>query len=245
MDFKIPFSYSVNEIPPRCRKARWVEKNGVANVSVKEKNVSDLKVAFVVKDYKDEIVIYSYNDNLYRIATKRTENGEEKMTIGDLQNRVMAFGRSSFDAKPYAEILTELQERADRFLIVGKTVYEISGEPRYCIYTFGLGHNHGGTSLSVDFHFNENISSERYFDALHYDDAVRMAYDIAMSRGDSDSIGTFRNADYINVVRPECVKCNPKTHGQGNAILQKLEQIIEGCSSKEEAALMVMANASI
>lgn len=243
MKVDLNFTYSVNEIPPRCRKPRWVEKNGKTTVTVKELNAGDMKIAFIVKDYNSETVIRAYDDMLYKVAVRRTNEGDEWMTVETLKNRLECQARTSWYCKPYDEIIDELQEVADRYAIVGSTVYEVVGEPRYCIYTFGLGHNHGGTSLSVDYHFNENISPERYFDALHYDAAVRMASDIAMSRGDTDSLNSFRNADYIDVVDKQYVTCNPSAHKNSNTVLMNMESIIENCSSVEEAAFAVMSEA--
>ena len=243
MKVDLSFTYSVNEIPPRCRKPRWVDKNGKTTVVVRELNAGDMKIAFIVKDYNSETVIRAYDGMLYKVAIRHTSEGKEWMTIENLKVRLECQARTSWGCKSYDEVIDELQEVANRYVIVGNTVYETVGEPRYCIYTFGLGHNHGGTSLSVDYHFNENISSERYFDALHYDDAVRMASDIAMSRGDTDSLSSFRNADYIDVVDEQYVTCNPSAHKNNNPVLMNMEKIIENCSSIEEAAFAVMSEA--
>ena len=59
-----------------------------------------------------------------------------------------------------------------RYLLVDGELYHCTSEPRYCIYTFGLGHNHGGTALSVDYRYNPNISKNRYFSALQGVEAV-------------------------------------------------------------------------
>lgn len=244
MDFKIPFMYSVNEIPPRCRKPRWVDKKGETTVSVREVAVSDLKPAFIVRDYEKNIAIYSYDDELYKIATRNFGNGDEVVRIEWLENTINRLSNNFYGTKTIPEIFAEMRETTERYLIVGDRVYEKTGEPRYCVYTFGLGHNHGGTCLSVDFHYNENIPASRYFDALHYDTAVQNAYDIAIRRGDTESLAHFRNRDYIDVLDSSFVRCRPKQqHGNGNAILQNFEDIITNSASVEDAAIAVMANA--
>lgn len=241
MKVDLNFTYSVNEIPPRCRKPRWVDKSGKTTVVVRELNAGDMKIAFIVKDYNSETIIRAYDDMLYKVAIRHTSEGKEWMTIENLKVRLECQARTSWGCKSYDEVIDELQEVANRYVIVGNTVYETVGEPRYCIYTFGLGHNHGGTALSVDYRFNDNISKTRYFDALHYKEAVNVATQIAYGRGDDESVPRLDNGwHYIEVIDPSCVKCDPNTHGDGNDFINQLENIVENSGSQTEAATNVI-----
>lgn len=237
MKIDISYKYSESEIPPRCRKPRMVEKQDVVTVSVRELNVGELKPAFVVRDYKKEIVIRSYNERLYKVKTRRNQDGEEEpISTEYFEAFLKGKGTNFWGENAQQDVINTLFEIADKYIISGEIVYEEVGEPRYCIYTFGLGHNHGGTSLSVEFNFNDNISSTRYFDALHYKDAVLAATQIAFARGDDESVEHFYNGwHYIDVIDPNCVNCNPKTHGSGNDVINRLEGIIENSGSQTEA----------
>lgn len=247
MEFFVEFYHSVSEIPYRCRKPRFVEKKGQATITVEHKNIAESKVAFVVKDYNKEIVIRTWDKKtLYRVAVVRASDGEHNMSISELHKIISAFGRGFFGTKGYDEIVKSLQESADKYIVVGDMVYEKVSEPRYCIYTFGLGHNHGGTSFSVDYHYNENISADRYFNALQYKEAKQRATEIALGRGDTDSVKHFNNVYYIDVLEKDCVRCNPVIeHGNGNAIHNEFERIIQNSSSIEDATVGVLARAMI
>ena len=234
----IPFTYTVNEIPPRCRKARPVDKTGSTEVHVNELEAGKLPVAFVVHHYDEEKVIRAYDGRFFTLA--RSQN-QKYLTIGELRNTLVCFGRRNWYTQNAYEICAELQKFADKYIIVGDSVYEEIGEPRYCIYTFGLGHNHGGTSFSVDYRFNENIPADRYFSALQYEEAIAKACDIANARGDTKSICRFRNREYIDVIDENYVQCHPTLHSGGNQLLNRMENIIECCDSADEAAMAILA----
>lgn len=128
------------------------------------------------------------------------------------------------------------------YLVIDGELWKVRGEPMYCIYTFGLGHNHGGTSLSIDTHYNENISWERYFNALHRDDAINEAVRIAKARGDTDSVDFLKNPTYrIDVLIPEAVKANPcKEWGEGDEFIRTCNTISEVAGSASEAGLLTV-----
>lgn len=242
MRLTVPYTYFTEEIPPRCRKPRLVEKQSQTTLFVDEVDVGTLKLAFVVRDYKDEFVIRSYKDKLYKVKMRKDEEGtEEPMMPEHLEKILEKLPSRIYGTKTQQEVVDEMTEFVERFVISGNIVYEVTTEPRYCIYTFGLGHNHGGTALSVDYRFNDNIANTRYFDALHYKEAVHAATQIAYGRGDDESVPHFENGwHYIEVVDPACVKCDPKTHGNGNDFINQLENIVENSGSQAEAATNVI-----
>ena len=125
------------------------------------------------------------------------------------------------------------------YLLVEGVLYNRVSEPRYCIYTFGLGHNHGGTSLSVDYHYNPNISKSRYFSALQGTEAVEGANRIAQGRGDTKDVGRFKPE--IIVFMPELVKVKPqRQHGNGNPLINAFDGITAAAPDTLTAGLLCM-----
>ena len=125
------------------------------------------------------------------------------------------------------------------YLLVDGELYKVTTEPRYEIITFGLGHNHGGTGMFCEYHYNPNICKDNYFPATEGEAAVAYANRIAAGRGDTKDVGKFK--PFIIVHMPELVKVKPnKQDGNGNKFLNDIESIIQNSSSKTEAGLMCM-----
>ena len=94
-------------------------------------------------------------------------------------------------------------------------MWTVTGEPRYVVNTFGLGHNHGGTGLFVEEYYNQNIAASNYFSALDGDKAVAYANKVAERRGDTNDVGKFEKM--IEVLIPEAVTIRPEVeHGEGD-----------------------------
>lgn len=129
------------------------------------------------------------------------------------------------------QIIQNIKKEMSRFIVCDGKIWELTGEPRYVINTFGLGYNHGGTSLSIDTSYNGNIGKNRYFNALQYEQAVEIGKQIARDRGDTndiDRIGVFHQQPrYIEVLMPEMVKCDPQAeHGDGDPFINRLEGLV-------------------
>ena len=103
-----------------------------------------------------------------------------------------------------------IRKAADRYLLFNGCAWEACGEPMYYIVTFGLGRNHGGTSMSVTRHYNENLSSRCYFNALHRTEAVEYGRSVAERRGDTESVPRIGHGAVIDVLMPEMVKRDPQ-----------------------------------
>lgn len=149
--------------------------------------------------------------------------------------------RSSWRGQSREDMLRNLNEFVDSHVIVDGIVFKKSGEPRYEVVTFGLGHNHGGTGMFIQTHYNPNIDKDRYFSALQREEALIYANNIAAARGDTKSVGTFGDID-IKVYMPEMVRCNPQMeHGDGDPFMSSIENMIQGTDSAAEAAVLAMA----
>lgn len=259
MKIKTWIKYEESYIPPRCRKLRYRECEEYVDINLKEVDPADFRLAFEDTSYSGKGKIYFYKGKLW--AKRKAPNFS---TIEDLRERGYKI-ESALDFLIYAAehystyfffswdrergedtsreaVIRRARANMRRVILVDGELYEQTAEPRYDITTFGLGHNHGGTGLFVTYHYNPNISKDRYFSALQGDEAVAYANLVAARRGDTDDVGKFEKM--IEVYMPELVKVKPnKQHGDGNKLMNDFEQIIQNSDSVFEAGLLCMATA--
>lgn len=140
---------------------------------------------------------------------------------------------------------TELNDIASRFLFFDGKIWDECSEPMYVVMTYGLGHNHGGTSLSLTYHYNDNIGPDRYFNALQREQAIAYANTIAVRRGDTKDIGKFGKDVGIDVLMPEMVRRSPAVDHKdgGDDFEARLESIIENSDNVTSAGIGVLAAA--
>ena len=133
-------------------------------------------------------------------------------------------------------------EKSLSYIVYGGKVWEICGEPMYNINTFGLGHNHGGTGFFITYYYNPNISNKNYFNALEREEAIACGKQVALNRGDTNSVDGMGEHDIIEVLMPEMVTRKPKIeHGEGDSFINSLESAISGTENSLEAGLLAMA----
>ena len=259
----LPANFKIDEayIPPRCRKPRYREYKGTTTVSIPVVKPEEAPVAM---SHMEGI---RHTDNYYRMDY-RWYNGQLYVRKRDFYGAknlgfvsYAKFRKAVRETFQYHEVRDEnycfihevdkakecIQANYSNILIIenGKElqVWEVKGEPRYYVITFGLGYNHGGigTWLSIGNYYNGNIGKERYFNALQYQEAQKEALRIAKARGDDKSYPYIRRAPKIRVFIPEAVQCNPAVEaGDGDPFQNKLEAICEGAGSALTAGLMVM-----
>ena len=231
---------------PRCRKYRYRKSKKEAKINVREIPSERAPVAMIVQDWNDDYTKevgteYRFYGGKFFVPAKWRDYHCGKsgpLPVDELRWYLRC--RYDYWNCDYEENRKAIQEDARRFLIIDGSVWREIGEPRYCINTFGLGHNHGGTSLSVDNYYNSNIGKSRYFSALDGDLAVQKANEIAAGRGDTNDVGHFKQR--IKVLMPETVKVKPqKQHGDGDPFTNSLESIIKGAGSAMEAGLLAIA----
>ena len=144
------------------------------------------------------------------------------------------------DNSKYA--INSIQEAADRYIFADGKFWEETGEPRYLINTFGLGHNHGGTGFFVEYHYNPNIPAKNYFNALHREEAIAYGKTVATKRGDTNSVEGMGEYDIIEVLMPEMVKVDPaKEHGEGSDFINTMNALIDGSNNIGEAGALCLA----
>lgn len=260
------FKYWEGYLPSsRHRKLRWRESTSTVKLTVPEATDETAPVVFRIHDRileKGVVDIRSYRGKLYSIVRccDRTMGGsKEPWPVEKLVQYLENVERSGWASyrkdEPDGDLyrrkaIERIRTRAKEFLLVDNTVWTLTGEPMYCIYTFGLGHNHGGTALSIDRHYKPNISSSCYFNALQLDEAVKKAVSVALRRGDTDYVQYIVDMpkdNFIEVLDQSAVKRKPnKDHKNGgNKFMELAEALIEASSSKEEAAISTIALAML
>lgn len=256
MKIKTWIKYEESYLPPRCRKLRYRECEEYVNANLKEVRPEQLKLAFEDNSYEGKGKIYYYKGKLW------TKDKVNPSIMKDLQERGInvnsaldcliywnenssTYFFSSYDREYYGmdtsrtNAIKQVNASMKGYILVDGDLYTKTAEPRYCIYTFGLGHNHGGTALSVDYRYNPNISKKCYFSALDGKKAVKEANETAARRGDINDVGRFKAK--ITVYMPELVKVKPnRQHGNGNEFHNMMESVIDNSSNPNDAAVTCM-----
>ena len=263
MKIKTWIKFEESFLPPRCRKLRYKECEEYVDIELKETTMNALKLAFIVNTF-DGCSIYAFDNKLWKKAAIRDicAGGEDEygyhtplQALEWWNQHGSCYFRFDFDREHYGKdtsreaVIDCANNDIGKYILVDGELFVQTYEPMYCIYTFGLGHNHGGTSLSVDNHYNCNISSDRYYSALEYDKAIKEVIRVAESRGDTKDVERYQelvSKPIINVILPECVHRNPELeHGTGNEVLNDFENVIKSSASSVEAGLLCIAMAAI
>lgn len=189
-------------------------------------------------------------------AAISTAQTELKYVIADIKSDLYRYSlyekenlfsdKSVYISDNLSETLNSMQARANKYISLDGELWKECGEPRYVVNTFGLGHNHGGTAMFIEEFYNSNISSKNYFNAVDRDKAITYAKETAIARGDTDSVKRIGKMENIEVLIPEFFKVDPeKEHGEGNAFLNLLEDMVTSSNNATEAGILVtLATAS-
>lgn len=237
MKVKVNVDFREGFLPPRCRKMRYRDATKEAVLNIRETTEDAAPIAFIVHNYDKDVVYRFYKGKLYTLSYWREVHSGKDGLLPPEELHKYIRGRYDYWNGDYETNRKEYMKDAREYLIIDGKVYHISGEPRYVVMTFGLGHNHGGTSMSVVGYYNPNISNKNYFSALDGEAAISYANSVAASRGDTDSIGRFKAE--IEVLMPEVVKVKPKSqHGSGDKFINDMEDIISKSGSAVEAGLL-------
>jgi len=249
MELNVAFKFTESYLPSkRHRKLRWREAQDETLVNIPEVTREDAPIAFVATEGVDETADYHwYNEQVWKPVKwgDMVCRAEGLFPVGKFiewlrQRAIHPYGV----IQPKEEAIAVFEKLVCDFIIVDGIVCRKSGEPRYVINTFGLGHNHGGTSLSIDTHYNGNIHKNRYYNALDKERAIADTIEIATNRGDDKSIPGIGVYWVIDVLMPEAVRCNPQSeHGEGDPFLNQIYGLTEESSSPVETALLVMSAA--
>lgn len=261
LDIPVEFKYQEAYLPtPRCRKYRYRPAKDTTVYEVPLFNEADAVLAFQHPEgycENEHIKSYYAYGGLFWTRSKSFISGEHSWATeeGMVQYVQYHFFDSIHSPSDY-HIVSNHDECIEAIhntklgiaLMVTangeRWVMEEIGEPMYCICTFGLGHNHASTCLSVQNGYNPNIQYTRYFNALQKDAAVAEAKRIALARGDTDSVDKIPSHwDDIKVLAPECVTRNPAADygGQGDSFINSVEAAINDSGSMAESAALSIA----
>lgn len=261
MRFDAKIKYQEEYLPTkrhRIPRTREVEEN--VFVELREIKKADAPLAMVVTDYKSYLDANG-NNEFGMMDTAILAVGEDLFTrkrdmYGALDKGPYSLEDFIKDAYDYQSrrfpwcsrtkeaALEVLQDFIGSHILIDGELYEQVGEPRYLVNTFGLGHNHGGTAMFIENFYNPNISKNNYFNALQREEAIAYATAVATRRGDTESLGKF-DAINIQVFMPELIRCNPQAeHGNGNPLLNEMEEMVQASSSALEAGLLTIAATS-
>lgn len=250
MDFKVDYTYWEDYLPtPRCRKFRQRETNGTMTITIPDISKEDAPVAFVVRDgvrFDRPEEIRLWNNQLWKVVEySEMYSGASGLWPIEQIPLHIKYARYGNIVKNEQETQEQKNEIASAFLIIDGVVYRKSGEPRYVVMTFGLGYNHGGTSLMISKHYNPNIAASAYFNALEREKAISMAKMVAQRRGDTKNIDGMGEHYQIDVLIPSAVKCNPKEeHGDGDPFLNEVESLISASGDSTVAGLALIGRVS-
>jgi hypothetical protein len=101
-----------------------------------------------------------------------------------------------------ADVRQSLLDAAECILFIAGLKWKQVEEPRFVIRTFGMGHNHGGTSLDV-----EPDNSDYSFRPDQREEAIAEFIDVATGRGDTKALSAeiIHSVSTFEVLIPEVV----------------------------------------
>lgn len=270
MQVNIEYAYTENEIPAGCRKPRRVSHVKKSSVQITE--VTSLEAPIAIRTHLKSADIWKTIPVLYRWAfgklwtSVRTMHAQpNSFTSGkfdvnyEINEHLVAYRDATdpynnssslyktglhLSSNPSQQQAEEaITQWAQDCLIIDGVFHRVAGEPRYVVMTFGLGNDHGGTSLISDDWFNANISHENYFSALQLNQATARGRKVAQARGDKNKVWLTPNPS-IEVLIPEAIKVDPsRQHGEGHPLLQSLEVTITECAGNDMlTALTIVDN---
>ncbi len=226
MTITIPYLYSEELIPPRCRKPRRVERATTITLNLREVSAADAPLALIERGQccsepdacgGFETSYRWYRRKLYvrasfqRFAHAPRETQTASQFSVDPYPLSLTKENSQHRYQTQAENRKNFRAWASSILFIDGERWEEAEEPRYVVMTFGLGHNHGlgwGTSLSTHHYYNPNISRERYFRVDEYQTALAEATRVALDRDDTKAlpIEAEQNPTRFEILLPEAVR---------------------------------------
>jgi hypothetical protein len=267
MKIRIPYKYTEDVIPKRCRKPRPQSFDGAICLTIHEVTGEEAPVA-IVQHSTEWTGEDAASFETHRVATphrwwrrrlyvrakfqRYSHAPWETQTAAEFAADPYPFSlqhKEGYDWHCYssqAQRRKAFQNWAKSILFIDGERWEVAGEPRCVVMTFGLGCNHGigcGTDLCTDTGYNSNISRDRYFRIDQFTEAVAETARIALARGDTKAVPVIetQNPDTFEILIPEAVRLNPhREHGKGCAFMNQMEGIIERAKDPTVAGLLAI-----
>lgn len=237
MNVNINFEYTEMVVPKRCRKLRPMAFQGEYTTEIREVTAEQAPVAIIERDnhcvFKKGIVVeYRWFDNQLYTRFDLTSwdrdgnNPRYKYNTPDTEGYNYSYWKGCLNLE---KRIADIKEWSEQFLYIDGVLYLKHGEPRYVVMTYGLGCNHGGTSLSVDYYYNPNISHTAYFPLTKREEAIKSAKKTALNRGDDKSV-PIKLYHKFEILIPEAIQVNPEIqHGDGDPFINQMEFVISSC----------------
>lgn len=234
---KVGFAYNVFYTQTkRCRIQKSFTEAGEMEVLLPNLSDEEFPVALEVgvQDEKTEEV-RAYDGLLYRkTGGNWSPNvklyGDREISRGDFIDGVSVM---CYDTRESAE--SEVRRRYESVVVYHGELWRHTDYvvPYYTVCTFGLGWNHGGTALMVDWTSQEKEfrGENNGFAADDRKNAIRKAVDVAKKRGDTESIDKMCLGDIIRVTMPELLP--PRAKLVRRSYVLKKEIVLEGYDEKD------------
>lgn len=201
MKIKTWIKYDEAYRPPRCRKLRYETREEYIDLQLREANRADLVLAYEDRSFEGKGKIYRYKGKLWAKAKMphfAADNNQRLMGIKTPLDWLVYHNRyyTTYFANRWldkdhdrASVLKRAKADMAKRILVDGELYEKTVKPEYFILTFGLGNNHGGTGMFVEYPARRDCGW--HFPATKGAEAVAMANKIAARRGDTNDVGKF------------------------------------------------------
>lgn len=227
-DVTATVTYAPMVVPPRCRKPRPVPETFTMILQVPWYTAEEAPVAARVPIWES----HDYGDLITELRTVdgkfyRCEDGggmPAQITVEELWTPHRAVA------------VAQAEERVEGSILIDGVVWRACSEPVYRIMTFGLGHNHGGTSVGPHIPYGrEDLDRAEFVSALDYDEAVEAAVKVATDRGDDKSLDRIRTCSRIEVLIPEVFTLQSIGRRQALAVAEVKAAIAEAAAVVADA----------
>lgn len=229
-------SFRPHRIPPRCRKPRPVTESFTHEFRIPCVTSKEAPVVALVPDDRGYLGAPAGED-----APLRAHGG--KLYAAEMRGRHPALaGSDAFCASRTYESRHAWADDAIRdagkcfqdILIVDGQVWKTVTEPSYAIVTMGMGGNHGGTYLEIDYQGRYS----RQFALTDYDAAVKAAVAFAEKRGDTNTIPLIRKTPKATILDPSAFKIRTEAdalasaHADIRSLVEQAQSLLSGDLSR-------------
>lgn len=247
--------YQEAYIPPQCRKERYREAVKTIATTVPEAHYEDAPVALRRQDCLRADAADADGKYPSGITSPMQTSGSNEMWVdyrlyrGRLYCRAMMYhfcagGRGPYTMEefvkhyaqsPHYSVMLNFKEASEgirsslhKYLILDGDIWLQCREPVYCIVTFGLGHNHAETVLMTE-GYKRGVTKQTFFNALQREEAIEACKQVALDRGDTNSISSIGGFWKIEVLIPEAVKAPRKEANRAKKAVKRAPQDLLPC----------------
>lgn len=225
-------TFRPQRVPPRCRKPRPVKEVFTHEFRIPSVTSDDAPVVALVPDDRnyygapvgEDAPLRAHGGLLYTAETR----GRQPVMAGTDAFRATASHETWQDSE-YAAI-DEAGRSFKGILIIDGQVWKTTPEPAYAIVTMGMGGNHGGTYLEIDYAGRY----DRKFPLTDYDSAVEAAVAFATKRRDTNTIGIIRKTPKATILDPSAFNIPTEAdalasaHAEIRALAKQAREILSG-----------------